>query len=204
MRSVESDKWQSTMEEEIDALTENDTFEFVSVPDNRKVIGGRWVYNVKVGPNDEERYKARYVAKGYSQVADIDYQETFSPTARITSVRMLLQLAVQEDMTVHQMDVKTAYLNAPIDCEIFMEQPEGFVKMGGNGEKLVCKLKRSLYGLKQSGHNWNKLLHEHLETNKFKQSYVDNCVYTRNDGKVIVLVWVDDIMIAAKDESLCA
>ena len=95
------------------------------------------------------------------------------------------------------MDVKTAYLNAPIDCEIYMEQPEGFVKMGVNGEKLVCNLKRSLYGLKQSGRNWNKLLHEHLETNRFKQSYVDNCVYTRNDGKVIVLVWVDDIMIVA-------
>ena len=62
MRSVESDKWQSAMEEEIDALTENDTFEFVSVPDDRKVVGGRWVYNVKVGPNNEERYKARYVA----------------------------------------------------------------------------------------------------------------------------------------------
>ncbi len=88
------------------------------------------------------------MAKGYSQLADIDYQETFSPTARITSVRTLLQLAVQEDMIVHQMDVKTAYLNAPIDCEIFMEQPEGFVKTGENGEKLVCKLKKSLYGLK--------------------------------------------------------
>ena len=87
MCSVESDKWQSAREEEIDALTENDTFEFVSVPDDRKVVGGRWVYNVKVGPNNEERYKARYVAKGYSQVADIDYQETFSPTAHITSVR---------------------------------------------------------------------------------------------------------------------
>ena len=108
MRSVESDKWQSAMEEEIDAHTENDTFEFVSVLDDRKVVGGRWVYNVKVGPNNEERYKARYVAKGYSQVADIDYQETFSPTACITSVRMLLQLAVQEDMIIHQMDVKTA------------------------------------------------------------------------------------------------
>jgi transposase InsO family protein len=202
MRSVESDKWQQAMQEEIDALAENDTFEYVTIPDDRKIVGGRWVYNVKIGQNNEERYKARYVAKGYSQVADIDYQETFSPTARITSVRMLLQVAVQEDMIVHQMDVKTAYLNAPIDCEIFMEQPEGFVKKGENGEKLVCKLNRSLYGLKQSGRNWNKLLHEHLETNRFEQSYVDNCVYTRDGGNVIVIIWVDDIMIAAKDESL--
>ena len=149
MRSVESDKWQSAMEEEINALTENDTFEFMSVPEDRKVVGGRWVYNVKVGPNTEEQYKTRYVAKGYSQLADIDYQETFSPTARITSVRTLLQLAVQEDMIVHQMDVKTAYLNAPIDCEIFMEQPEGFVKTDENGANYLQ--------LKSPQRNWRAL-----------------------------------------------
>lgn len=95
----------------------------------------------------------RYIAKGYSQIAKIDYQETFAPTARMSSVRMLMQQAVQNDMITHQMDVKTAYLNAPIDCNIYIKQPEGFEKVGKNGEMLVCKLKKSLYGLKQSGPN---------------------------------------------------
>ena len=202
IRSRESDKWQAAMEEEMNALLDNNTFELAEAPKDRKVVGGRWVYDVKLGSNDEERYKARYVAKGYSQVADIDYQETFSPTARVTSIRMLLQLAIQNDLIVNQMDVKTAYLNAPIDCDVFVEQPEGFVEHGENGEKLVCKLKKSLYGLKQSGRNWNTLLHDYLVTLNFVQSLADNCVYTRDDGNVIVLIWVDDIIIAAKNESL--
>ena len=140
--SPESQNWKSAMMEEMDSLLRNDTFELTHLPEGRKVVGGRWVYTVKLGPNDEEQFKARYVAKGYSQVLDIHYHETFSPTARVTSIRMLIQLAAQYDLTVHQMDVKTAYLNAPIDCELYVEQPEGFVTMGENGEKLVLKLKK--------------------------------------------------------------
>ena len=118
------------MEEEMHALRENDTFELISVPENRSAVGGRWVYALKTGPNGVEKYKARFVAKGYSQIADIDYHETFAPTARITSIRMLMQLAVQYNLTVHQMDVKAAYLHAPIDCDIYVEQPEGFTIPG--------------------------------------------------------------------------
>ena len=88
--------------------------------------------------NGEEKYKARFVAKGYSQIPNVDYHETFSPT----SVRMLMQLAVQDNLVVHQMDVKTAYLNAPIDCEIYIEQPERFEQQDKNGVKLVCKLQK--------------------------------------------------------------
>ena len=86
-------------------------------------MGGKWVYTVKTGPKKAETFKASYVAKGYSQVPGIDYHETFSSTARTSSILVLLQHAVQNDMFVHQMDIKTAYLNAPINCEIFMEQP---------------------------------------------------------------------------------
>ena len=150
-------------------------------------------------------FKARYVAKGYSQIPEIDYQETFALTARISSIRTLLQRVVQNDMIIHQMDVKTAYLNAPIDCELYMEQPEGFEEHGENGEKLICKLNKSLYGLKQSGRNWNNLLHEYLQKEGFTQSQADPCVYVRMiDSKrcVIVIVWVDDIIIAASHLSL--
>ena len=110
----------------------------------------RWILQrqpLKTGPKKAETFKACYVAKGYSQIPGIDYHETFSPTARMSSIRVLLQHAVQNDMLVHQIDVKTAYLNAPIDCEIFMEQPEGYKKAGKSGEKLVYKLRKPLYGL---------------------------------------------------------
>ena len=199
--SFEADKWHCAMNEEIAALYDNDTFEITPLPEGRTVVGGRWVYAVKLGPNGEEKYKARFVAKGYSQIPNVDYHETFSPTARITSVRMLMQLAVQDKLVVHQMDVKTAYLNAPIDCEIYIEQPEGFEQQDKNGVKLVCKLQKSLYGLKQSGRNWNNMLHQYLLDEEFEQSLVDPCVYTRikDESKVTIIVWVDDIIVAANN-----
>ena len=125
------------------------------------------MFTVKENSDGLESYKARYVAKGFSQVEGIDYKETFAPTANITSIRSLMQIAAQHDLILHQMDVKTAYLNAPIDCEIYMEQDEGFEIQSENG-RLVYKLNKSLYGLKQSGRNWNSLLHSYLQANKFK------------------------------------
>ena len=114
LKSDEATKWQKAMDDEMTALTKNETYELVTPAEDRQIVGGRWVFAVKTGPNGQEMHKVRYVAKGYSQIADIDYQETLAPTARMSSVRMLLQKAVQNDMITHQMDVKTAYLNAPI------------------------------------------------------------------------------------------
>ena len=168
---------------------------------------GKWVYTIKSGPNNEETFKARYVAKGYSQIPGVDYHETFAPTARMSSVRMLMQHAVQNNMHVHLIDVKTAYLNAPTDCEIFIEQPKGYEKREENGEKLVCKLKNSLYGLKKSGRNWNLTLHNFLLKKGFEQSIVDPCVYFSFDGDdtgrcIIVIIWVDDLIISASNSTL--
>ncbi|KAF2343503.1 Reverse transcriptase RNA-dependent DNA polymerase [Trinorchestia longiramus] len=189
------------MSDEMAALVDNEAFELVAKPKERSVIGGRWVYSVKAGPNDQEIFKARYVAKGYSQVADVDFTETFSPTARLTSVRMLMDIAVQKSYIVHQMDVCTAYLHAKIDCNVFVEQPEGFIELDKNGEKLVYKLKKSLYGLKQSGRNWNNLLHQFLVEQNFVQSLSYTCVYVResDSGKVIIIVWVDDLILASSN-----
>ena len=197
----ESVHWQNAMENEMEALKQNDTYELTCLPQGREAVGGRWVNAAKLGHNNEEKFKARYVAKGYSQLPGIDYQETFSPTARITSIRMLAQLVVQHNLTIHQMDVKSAYLNAPIDCEIYVQQPEGFVVRGDDGEKWVWKLKKSLYGLKQSGRNWNNLLHGNLMDQGFSQSLADPCLYTRHgvDEMTVVVVWVDDIIIASSD-----
>ena len=145
--------------------------------------------------------KYDFVAKGYSQKEGIDYGETFSPTANLTSVRVVLQKAAQEDLILHQMDVKTAYLHAPIDYEIYIDPPEGYdIKDEGS----VYKLEKSLYGLKQSGRNWNKVLHECLTEKEFTQNPADHCVYSREtkDGKVIIIIWVDDLIIAASNTDI--
>ena len=204
IESPKASKWQEAMNTEMNALKDNDTFELVPGPKDRQIVGAKWVYTIKTDQNEKETYKARFVAKNHLQIPDIDYQETFAPIARMSKIRTLLQHAVQNDLIVYQMDVKTAYLNAPIDREIYVEQPEGFRKSGNSGETLVCKLKRSLYGLKQSGRNWSNLLHDYLANEKFTQSLADPCLYVRttNSGCVIIIVWVDDIIIAATDSDL--
>lgn len=201
--SADSENWKKAMSEEMNSLRENETFTLTTLPEGRRSVGGRWVFTIKEGSDGSQSYKARYVAKGYSQIEGIDYKETFAPTANITSIRSLMQIAVQHDLILHQMDVKTAYLNAPIDCEIYMEQAEGF-EVTGKESRLVYKLNKSLYGLKQSGRNWNSLLHSYLQANKFAQSPTDHCVYIRQVDKdiVMIIVWVDDLIIAASDESL--
>ncbi|KAJ8335974.1 hypothetical protein SKAU_G00393170 [Synaphobranchus kaupii] len=198
MTSTESEKWGNAMDEEIKSLEDNQTFTLTKLPKGRKTVGGRWVYSIKSDTDGHNKYKARFVAKGYSQRAGIDYGETFSPTANLTSIRVLMQKAAQDDLILHQMDVKTAYLHAPIDRDIYMEQPEGYVK---EGEKLVCKLEKSIYGLKQSWRNWNEMLHKCLTDDNFTQNPADHCVYAKEskEEKVIIAIWVDDLIIAANN-----
>jgi len=196
--------WREAMNDEMNSLLENNTWELTPLPEGRPAVGSKWVYAVKHGQNSDVKFKARFVAKGYSQQTNIDYHETFSPTAHITSIRMLQQLSVEHGLTVHQMDVKSAYLNADIDCELYVEQPEGYEVLGDGGQKLYCKLNKSLYGLKQSGRNCNNLLHSHLVDEGFVQSLSDAGLYTRNSRDVImiVIVWVDDIIIACNDDDV--
>lgn len=204
MSSPKAEVWAKAMQEEIESLKENDTFTLTTLPEGKHEVGGRWVYAIKSNADQSETYKARYVAKGYNQVMGIDYKETFSPTANLTSVRILMQMAAQYDLELHQMDVKTAYLHAPIDCDVYMEQPEGFEVKSDTSEKLVCKLNKSLYGLKQSGRNWNKMLSDYLTKNEFVQNPADHCVYTKQAGKerAILVIWVDDLLIAASNDEL--
>ena len=201
--SPESPKWKKAMNEEISSLKDNNTYDLTTLPDGRTAVGGKWVFQVKPGPNGEEKFKARYVAKGYSQVKDIDYKETFAPTARMSTLRTLLNVSVHENLMVHQMDVKTAYLNAPIDYEIFVEQPEGFEEKDCVGNTLYCKLNKSLYGLKQSGRMWNSVIHNFFISENFQQSQADHCLYMKHDGPntTLVLIWVDDLIIASSNMS---
>ena len=193
------------MKKEMNSHLENGTFTVTTLPDGRTPEGGRWVYTIKEGAGGDITYKARFVAQGYSQVKGIDFQQTFAPTASMVSVRVLCQLAAQHNLILHQMDVKTAYLNSSIDCDICMDQAEGFeTPRLSKSERLVYKLNKSLYRLKQSGRNWNVLLHNYLLENNFVQISVDNCVYMKDVDKKIVylLIWVDDIIITASENRI--
>ena len=121
----------------------------------------------------------------------------------MTSLRTFLQVAANKKLEVHSMDVKTAFLNADIDYEIYVKQPEGYEVTKGD-KPLYCKLKKSLYGLKQSSRMWNRNIHLYLMSNGFKQSSVDHCIYTKHDGKdfIMLLLWVDDILIASSSKEL--
>ena len=204
INSTKASGWEQAMKEESKSLKENDTFDLTVLSEGENLVGGKWGFAIKENANGSETLKARYVAKGYSQIHGIDYDETFSPTANIISVRILMQLAAQYNLSVHQMDVKAAFLHAPIEHEIFIEQPEGFQELSENGVKLVYRLKKSLYGLKQSGRNWNKVLDEYLINDGVVRNPVDHCVYRKQTGDdlMVVVVWVDHLLLASNSTNM--
>ena len=136
------------MDNEIKALEQNDTWTVVDLPASKHVIGCKWVYKVKLKSDGTlERYKARLVAKGYNQCEGLDYYETFSPVAKLTTVRTLLTVAAVKKWDLHQLDVNNAFLHGQLDVEVYMSLPPGFAKQG---ESKACKLHKSIYGLKQA------------------------------------------------------
>jgi hypothetical protein len=144
-----------------------------------------------------ERYKARLVAKGYSQRPGFDYTEVFAPTFRQSSLRLILALSAIEDLELRSVDISSAFLNGDLDEEIYMKQPEGFHEGGLNH---VCKLKKSLYGLKQAARQWNKKLHTTLQSMGFKRLDSDRSIYiyVKDDVRIIVPIYIDDITLASK------
>lgn len=192
-------KWKEAIDDELESLHVNNTWEIVDKPDDRNIVGCKWVFKLKEAPGEEVKFKARLVAKGYSQCEGIDYTETFSPVVRYDSVRVMLALAANFDMEIAQFDVKTAFLNGDLTEEIYMQIPEG---IPGNENK-VCRLRKSLYGLKQASRAWNSKFVDFLEDCNMKQSYADPCVFegTIQDEKVVLLLYVDDGLILSKKQA---
>ena len=139
------------------------------------------------------------MAKGYTQKEGIDYDETFSPVAMLESIRILLSITAHYNYEIWQMDVKTAFLNGNLEDEIYMMQPESFIAK--NQEHIVCKLKRSIYGLKQASRLWNIRFDQAIKSFGFEQNLDEPCVYKRHQDKVVMflVLHVDDILLIGND-----
>jgi hypothetical protein len=192
----EKDKWIAAMKEEIDSITKNKTWSPVDLPKGSHSIGSKWVFKIKYKENGEiDRYKARLVAQGFTQIFGEDYDEVFAPVARSTSFRILLTVAGKLGLVVEQYDVVTAFLNGTIDEDIYIRPPKGF-----SSESKVFKLHKSLYGLKQSARKWNEAMHNCLNKLGFAQSKLDNCLYkcTTDNDVCYLVIHVDDFLVVAK------
>uniref|UniRef100_A0AAV1UV04 Reverse transcriptase Ty1/copia-type domain-containing protein n=1 Tax=Peronospora matthiolae TaxID=2874970 RepID=A0AAV1UV04_9STRA len=187
MESKNAVKWKEACDSEIDSLRKNKTWQLVQLPKGRKTIVYRWVFRVKENQDGGiERFKARLVAKGFSQKFGIDYGETFAPVAKFTSIKVIPSLAAKYHLDVHQMDVKTAVLNGELDEDIYMAQPEGYIDE--DHEHFVCKVQRSLYGLKLSPRMWNKTIDEFMIKIRFKTCESDYCIYIKRDEQRMIFV----------------
>ena len=204
--AAQNENWRIAIKEEYDALVKNETWELVKLPKGRKAIGCKWVFKIKQNADGSiAKYKARLVAKGFTQQHGIDFTETFAPVAKFNTIRILLAIFAIEGFNVKQMDVSTAFLHAEVEEDLYMKQPEGFEIQGEDGSTLVCKLKKSLYGLKQAGRNWNKTLDLYLKKYGFIASKVDPCLYIlrkENGSTIILVVYVDDILSFDNDSKL--
>ncbi|KAJ9562866.1 hypothetical protein OSB04_008026 [Centaurea solstitialis] len=203
IKSEYSHKWIEAMKEEFNSMCINDVWDLAELPKAAKAVANKWVFKTKLDQNGNvERYKARLVAKGFTQKEGVDYKETFSPVSRKESLRIVLALVAHFDLELHQMDVKTAFLNGDLYEDVYMSQPEGFKEKGK--EHLVCKLKKSIYGLKQASRQWYLKFDEVMKRFNFTKNSVDQCIYFKNSGSqfTILVLYVDDILIASNNKDM--
>ena len=192
--------WKKAMNQEMESMYSNKVWELVEAPNGVKPIGCKWIYKRKRGVDGRvETFKARLVAKGFTQKEGIDYEETFSPVAMLKSIRILLSIAAVLDYEIWQMDVKTAFLNGHLEENIYMQQPDGFIQKGQ--EHMVCKLQKSIYGLKQASRSWNIRFDQAIKSLGFIQNIDEQCVYKKIQGKFVafLVLCVDNILLIGND-----
>ena len=195
--------WVKAMDDELEQIEKNNTWELVPRPKDKNVIGTKWIFKNKLNENGGVvRNKARLVCKGYAQQEGIDFEETFAPVARLEAIRMFLALSSFQKFKVFQMDVKSPFLNGDLEEEVYIEQPDGFIL--GNDPKLVCRLKKALYGLKQAPRVWYYRLDKYLHQQGFSKGSVDSILYIKieNDKLLILVVYVDDIIFGSNEEAM--
>jgi hypothetical protein len=194
--------WDIAMNEEYLSLMTNDTWDLVPLPKGRKLVRCKWVYRTKYAfDGSVERHKAQLVDKGFSQVEGIDYNETFAPVAKMNSIHLVLSLATSHKWEVHQMDVKSAFLHGDLKEEIYMEQPPGYVQYDSS---LVCRLKKSLFGLNQAPQAWYSKMDNFLMATGFSRCHSDPNVYTKKGEShlIILVLYVDDLILTGNDPKI--
>lgn len=195
----DSECWKQAMEDEMRSFEENDAWDLIDIPDNGTVVSCKWVFKKKCD-GDKVSYRARLVARGFTQKEGIDFEETFAPVIRYSSLRLLFALSLKLNLKITHLDVKTAFLNGFLKEDVLMRQPEGFIKKE-NANK-VCKLKRAIYGLKQSSRAWNLRVDEVLLKSGFKKSVYEPCLYVKqgdNNLLTIIALYVDDFLVFSND-----
>jgi hypothetical protein len=199
--AIQKKEWEYAMTEEYQSIIKNDVWEIVPRPNNKDVVSSIWLFKIKHATDGSiEKYKARFVSHGFSQKEGIDYEETFAPVARYTSIRTIIALAAKMKWKLHQMDVKTIFLNGVIEEEVYIEKPQGFEVEDRKSH--VCKLKKALYGLKQAPRAWYGRIDKFLTSLGFTKSKTDSNLYFKfmNDEPVILLVYVDDLFLTGEEK----
>jgi hypothetical protein len=192
--SHESGEWDKAIEQELTAMIDNQVYELVDLPKSRKTVKSRWVFTKK----SNGTFKARLVARGFSQMHGVDFTETYAPTAKHDSLRLLLALAAGKKWKISQLDVSTAFLNGELEEEIYLDLPEGFQT---NDPKKVWRLKKTLYGLKQSPRIWNQTIAKFFVDLGFYRCIADQSVFILRGEEfvLIILLYVDDMLIFGSD-----
>ncbi|KAM1470398.1 hypothetical protein ACFX11_041122 [Malus domestica] len=202
--AAQDQAWIKAMEEELQMIEKNGTWELVDRPSDKQVIGVKWVFKTKLNLDGSvQKNKARLVAKGYVQKPGIDYNETFAPVARLDTIRTLIALAAQRSWKLYQLDVKSAFLNGELQEEVYVDQPEGFVVNGR--EDKVYKLHKALYGLKQAPRAWYGEIDSYFAKCGFEKSLSEATLYTKTRGEkdiLIVSIYVDDIVYTGNNQDM--
>jgi len=191
------------MNEELEQIEKNNTWELVPRPNDKNVIGTKWIFKNKMNENgDVIESKAILFCKGYAQQQGIDFEETFSQVVRHDAIRMFLALSSFQEFKVYQMDVKSTFVNGDLEEEVYIEQLDGFIL--GDDPKLVCRLKRALYGLKQAPRAWYYHLDKYLHQQGFSKGSIDSNLYIKiaNDKLIILVVYVDGIIFGSNEEAM--
>ena len=199
MRSQHAKELDNAIKEEIKQLIQNGTWEEFILPKGANLVSTKWVFLIKETVDGKiERFKARLVARGFSQTYGTDYAETFAPTVQMDTLRMFLAMVSERDLECSQFDIKNAFTESHLKEDIFLAPPEGVTVTTGK----VLKALRSLYGLKQAGLDWNLLLCDFFKNQcRFEQSLADPCLFIHKGRKLYLLVYVDDMVAAARDQA---
>jgi hypothetical protein len=196
---VQKKEWMDAMIGEYQSIINNGVWEVVPRPTNKDVVSSKWIYKIKHGADESiEKHKVRFVARGFSQKEGIDYEETFAPVARYTSIKTIIALATKMKWKLHQMDVKTSFLNGVIEEEVYIEQPLG--SQVEDRKTHVCRLKKALYGLKQAPRAWYGIIDSFMTSLGFTKSKDDPNQYFKfmNNEAIVFLLYVDNLFLTGE------